>query len=931
MNFKQFFSAIHGYDPFPWQIDLADRVCNGMGWPDNIDIPTACGKTAVVDISLFHLIKEAASDGRRTAPLRTFFVIDRRIVVDATYQRALKIRDALKSSKHTILSESADILRDRFKVKDPLHVAIMRGAVHQNNGWVSSPHQPTICVSTVDQVGSRLLFRGYGVSDKAKPIHAGLIAYDSLVVVDEAHLSGPLIGTLNSVRNRCQPLAVDPVRVVSMTATHNTNRASSVTLGQDDLSNPILNARINKRKEAQLVQIKGSQEHNFVQGIVKTAENIKDTLSNTVDNPVVGVVVNRVYLARKIAESLKKYNVLLLTGRSRPFDRDSVLFRDKVQDGNGWFRLIKADRDVNPNKPTFVVSTQVVEVGADISFDGLVTEIAPLDSLRQRFGRLNRLGGLDNPIAAIVARSNIDRDDKVYGAAPAETWEWLSKQSKGSVKKVDFCHSNIQRLINNVNIAPMLAEQKSTPSLTDSHLDLLCQTDQMPAIDPSISAYLHGPDLYPADVQVIWRDFEHELTEDKLSSYVSSLNLIPPMTMEACPVPVPAVREWLQGKKIIDSIYDVDGQSMSIVSKQKGGLPVIRWLGPDKTEIVEPEKIAPGDTIVVPSTYGGCDVYGWNPLSRKSVPDISESCSRWGRGRVLIRINRSYENKPSQKEIKEYLRSQEYSGAAEMSRLDLIKLKCGFNILHNDLKDGVVACLKSKLSPQEIISESQLVNPIEDDASDMTYVGGGSTVSLDEHSYGVEWHVKQSCEVLNIPDAVKDDLSLAARLHDVGKADPRFQDMLYGGPLESLKPCNAGKLIAKSATRSDLERRIIYQQSRLPKYFRHEAVSVQALLQSSLLDDSNDSEFVKYIIGTHHGRGRSLFPVCLDDDPRSFEATVCGHDISYDHCKFLHEVGSQWPNIFWSTIRRLGYWGTAYYEALFRLADQQQSKLDAHK
>jgi CRISPR-associated endonuclease/helicase Cas3 len=40
--------------------------------------------------------------------------------------------------------------------------------------------------------------------------------------------------------------------------------------------------------------------------------------------------------------------------------------------------------------PCLVVSTQVVEVSLDISFDRMITESAPLDSLIQRFGRVNR-------------------------------------------------------------------------------------------------------------------------------------------------------------------------------------------------------------------------------------------------------------------------------------------------------------------------------------------------------------------------------------------------------------------------------------------------------------------------------------------------------------------------------------------------------------
>ncbi|GAB3988951.1 CRISPR-associated helicase/endonuclease Cas3 [Spirosoma daeguense] len=41
-------------------------------------------------------------------------------------------------------------------------------------------------------------------------------------------------------------------------------------------------------------------------------------------------------------------------------------------------------------KPCLVVSTQVVEVSLDISFDRMITEAAPLDALIQRFGRINR-------------------------------------------------------------------------------------------------------------------------------------------------------------------------------------------------------------------------------------------------------------------------------------------------------------------------------------------------------------------------------------------------------------------------------------------------------------------------------------------------------------------------------------------------------------
>ncbi len=100
---------------------------------------------------------------KRTAALRLFFVVDRRLVVDEAAEHARKIAEALAEPAAPAVQEVAARL-SRFDGRVPLHVSIMRGGTYRDDSWLDSPTQPTVCLSTVDQVGSRLLFRAYGAS-----------------------------------------------------------------------------------------------------------------------------------------------------------------------------------------------------------------------------------------------------------------------------------------------------------------------------------------------------------------------------------------------------------------------------------------------------------------------------------------------------------------------------------------------------------------------------------------------------------------------------------------------------------------------------------------------------------------------------------------------------------------------------------------------
>src|SRR5262249_36878797 len=97
-EFSAFFHAVHGYDPFPWQMQLAKRVFTD-GWPEKpLDAPTSAGKTATIEIAIFHLALDANHGSKRRAPVRILFVVDRRLIVDDAYERAKRIAEKLASA-----------------------------------------------------------------------------------------------------------------------------------------------------------------------------------------------------------------------------------------------------------------------------------------------------------------------------------------------------------------------------------------------------------------------------------------------------------------------------------------------------------------------------------------------------------------------------------------------------------------------------------------------------------------------------------------------------------------------------------------------------------------------------------------------------------------------------------------------------------------
>ncbi len=88
ITFVDFFSAVWGYDPFPWQIDFAERLCRGDA-PDHVTVPTGSGKTACLDAAVYALAHQASlAPPERTLGRRIVFIVNRRVIVDEAYRRA---------------------------------------------------------------------------------------------------------------------------------------------------------------------------------------------------------------------------------------------------------------------------------------------------------------------------------------------------------------------------------------------------------------------------------------------------------------------------------------------------------------------------------------------------------------------------------------------------------------------------------------------------------------------------------------------------------------------------------------------------------------------------------------------------------------------------------------------------------------------------
>ena len=578
------FRAVVGDDPYPWQRRLYGALARGAV-PDAVDIPTGLGKTACVLLALLARLEYPA------LPRRIVYVVDRRAIVDQTAEivRTWIARiGALPSLRRAFDACAA------HRAERSVGLGVLRGGLADDGAWRLDPARPTVLVGTVDMVGSRLLFSGYGDGRSRRAMHAGLLGHDAMVLLDEAHLAPAFAALLRDIE-RMQHRR--EFRTMTLSATGACG-ATVLALTRADTRSVAVRRRLNARKSPRFVEAATPAER---------IRRIRDAALAHRCGAVV-VFVERVADARRIARGLvaalgpgASERVAVLTGTLRGHERAALT------EGAVWRRFTHRERPPPHAPSVYLVSTTAGEVGVDLDADHAVMDLSTLDSMVQRLGRVNRAGEGDAQVTVVFTAREASGPDSTP-TSYRERCEAARAATLDALRRLSGLSPKTLRALDPDTVAACSAPTARPAPLDAVVLEAFAATSAALA-RPPVAVYLRGvsEEAHTAQCFLAWRRDVAELVGLGTAVAGEVLAFFPPTSEELARVPasyaqklVRCAIERLDGAALPLVVVGSDGAAFAAAVHDVSALPAFEFA-----------------TVLLPAEAGG--------LSATGLPDAEAS------------------------------------------------------------------------------------------------------------------------------------------------------------------------------------------------------------------------------------------------------------------------------------------------------------------
>ena len=953
VDFGDAFAALTGHQPFPWQRRLFEEYFSHGTPPSAVDIPTGLGKTAVMAVWL--LARAWGAD----LPRRLVYVVDRRAVVDQATEFAEGLRDALKNKPTG--DERLEPVRRRLGLYEPdpdgvaerlrpLPISTLRGQHADNLEWMADPAGPAIIVGTVDMVGSRLLFEGYGLSRRMRPYAAGLLGCDTLVLLDEAHLARPFERLLQAIhKGQCMSPAgaadagagmfagpaarsgfPPPFHVLPLSATLGHDPGlEPFGLKDDDRANATVRARLEACKSLMVEDL--ASDSNLDQTLAERAWGLMQTESAAAEKPPsVVVYCNRRTDAEKVAGSLRKRAgkeesrplVVLFVGGRRVHEREEAAEELKEHG-------LMGDIEVARSVPVFFIATSAGEVGVDLDADHMVCDLVAWERMVQRLGRVNRRGAgaarvlvIDQgpPDGKKVDEDAAARHEAVRHLLDALPQDEAGGREAGPAALVSLAAAPVQR----ERIAAATTRMPLYPALTRPLVDAWAMTSlREHAGRPEVAPWLRGwvEDDEP-QTAVVWRRYlplrfpAHDgevkaQTEREVQAFFAAA---PPRTLELLETETSRVVEWLKKRA-----------RKHLAELKKAAVPPVEPLTvPGDDGAGDEEETVERRRLLAPPTRDGPIAFLLDGTNRpdRQEPTLSlmaiderpkKALEMILAGKRLVMdarfggiedglLNDRTDERPSTIEDNwgERDDSEEHPWNFKVEALiEAEPETSGGGAGRASCDWRVVLEVPYCVSPEGEAESRLLVQKRRGDGeSEDARAVARKAQYLDEHQ---QWAGDEASKIacgLGLDPQDKAMLVAAARHHDDGKAAPRWQ-RAFNAPQE-------GGVYAKTA--GPFNRHTL-------NGFRHELKSALDAERDGLdsLDRADQPRFelALHLVAAHHGRARPAIDINGYDDLPPSEAESSARTIALRFAQLQ---------------RRWGPWGLAWWEALLRAADQAASR-----